>query len=196
MTPRLVTQAELARELGVKRQAINDLVKRNVLPTTNGKIDIELARSVLQDRLDPARSKILVGMADAPGPTTAAVDPPDEGFAGNGFHVAKTLREAANARMDQLRLAQMEGSLVEAAAVTAVFYRQARMLRDMLLNIPKRLAAEIVVCGDARIAERMMTTELRHALDDFNKSCAEGAANAGVTLTPEPAQSDAPKGAQ
>ena len=54
VAPKL-SQAALARELDVSRQAVNDLVKRGILPIDkDGLIDVELARHAIANRVRPS----------------------------------------------------------------------------------------------------------------------------------------------
>lgn len=168
--PAKASQAQLARLLGISRQAVNDLVNRNIIPIdAGGKIDVALARVALAERVRPS--------AKSNAESTAAEVPPAGNTAGEqdpdhvplSYHVAKTLREAANARMDQLRLRKMQGELTEISKVEAAIFTASRMLRDMVLNVPKRIAADAVATGDARLCERMMADALRRCFIDFQQ---------------------------
>ena len=67
-TVRRVKPAELARELGVSRQAIADLIRRGVLSQdADGLLDHELARVALANRVRPS-SKTAKALTSAPPP--------------------------------------------------------------------------------------------------------------------------------
>ena len=166
--PDRATQAELARLLGVSRQGIHDLVKRKILPIdADGKIDVVLARVALAERVRPSAKTNAPTAAAAAAAAAASAAPTDDTNAALSYHVAKALREEANARRDQLLLRKMQGELTEIAKLDDAIFTAARMLRDMVLNVPKRISADVVASGDARVAEIVMSDALRAAVTDF-----------------------------
>lgn len=191
--PARASQAQIARLLNVSRQAISKLVARRVLvQDADGLLDVDLVRIALANRVRPSAktnaalaatpvsdptSRPAASSADAAAPPPAKATAPDD-TATLSYHVAKTLGEAARARMDQLRLRKMQGELAEVAAIDRGVYAASRMLRDMVLAVPRRIAAELVACGDARTAERMMTEALRAAIGDFRQLVAAQLASA------------------
>jgi hypothetical protein len=88
----------------------------------------------------------------APGNTTAYWD-------------AKTSREQSEARMAELNLQKMQGDLCDAAGTRRAAYDAGRMLRDMLLTIPTKIAPELADCTDRQTIERRLREELRKPLD-------------------------------
>lgn len=115
---RRIKPAELARELGVSRQAISDLQKRGKLPRSDdGLVDVDLARHAIANRVRPS------------GKTAGALTTPHPPAGGHmaadaeqvSYMEAKRQRESAEAKIAQLKLRQMEGDLVsiEAAAAEA-----------------------------------------------------------------------------
>ena len=69
---RKLTESGLARELGVSRQAIHDLVKREILTKDkDGLIDVEMAKIALANRVHPS-SKTAAALRARPPPTPAA----------------------------------------------------------------------------------------------------------------------------
>ena len=126
--PRRVRKAQLARELGVSRQAISNLVKRGVLSEDkDGLVDVELARHAIASRVSPD-SKTSQALSVVPAPAGQPVAPqalaagqPVEELAITSYHVAKTLNESAQAKMNHLKLREMQGELIRVDAVrTAV----------------------------------------------------------------------------
>jgi len=148
-----VRQAEAARLLGVKRQSVNELVKRGVIPIDkDGFIDIELAKAALLERVNPnAKSAIAAGSGTLP--AAAAATPPPDHYQGNtpvpdsavSYHVAKALRESAEAQIARLKLAEMRGEVVQKVAVDKAAFEAARALRDGLMNCARRLGATVSV---------------------------------------------------
>lgn len=81
------------------------------------------------------------------------------------FMQAKTRREITNANMAALELAEKEGLLVPKADVDREAFRVARTVRDSLLNIPDRTAAELAAeTNQFRVHERLKN-EIRRALE-------------------------------
>lgn len=80
---------------------------------------------------------------------------------------AKARSETAKAELAEIELWRARGSLVEKADVQRGIYAASRMLRDMILAVPNRIAAQLVATGDAGAAQRMMREELRGALEKF-----------------------------
>jgi len=171
--PRL-TQSSLARILGVTRQAIHDLVARGVITADdNGKIDEDEARAAIAERVQP-RGKTAAAVshaAPAPAPAPASATPaaqppaaaPSDATAMN-YHVARTLREAAEAQMAQLKLQQQRGNLIDKDAAVQAVYTTFRALRDTLLALPRRHAAALADAPDRHALEQQLDTILRDAL--------------------------------
>lgn len=155
-----VRQAELARMLTVSRQSISELVKRNVIPQdADGLIDVELARIAISNRVRPGAKTAALANAQNNSAPAAAAAVADADQAITSFHVAKTLREAAEARLAQLKLAEQQGHLIRTDAIRAAHAKRLAGLREALLQIPARLASVLAAepdqakCHDALQAE-------------------------------------------
>lgn len=160
-----VRQAELARLLGVSRQAIGELVKRGVFErSTDGLIDVDMARHALTNRVRPsAKTAAALDVAAAPAKQAAAAAVENE-TATTSYHVAKTLREVAEARLAQLKLAELKGELVRAADVKSAWAKRAAGLREALLQMPARLAAVLAAETDQARCHDAMQAELHSVL--------------------------------
>jgi len=75
--------------------------------------------------------------------------------------------KAEKARLEAL---QGRGELVPAAEVKAAAFNAARSVRDALMALPDRLAAQLAGTADARLCHTLLTEELRVAL----RSLADG----------------------
>lgn len=166
----------MARELGVSRQAVHDLVKRNIIPKDkDGMIDVELAKIALLNRVRPS-GKTTAAIQDTPPPaatSSAPQEPLDENAEITSYHVAKTLREAAEAQIARLKLGEMQGKLIEKTAVDRAIFEAARGLRDGMTNCSRRLAAEVATLTTPTECEEIISKELRHLLDAFSKQLAQ-----------------------
>ena len=165
-----VTQAELARRLEVSRQAVNDLVRRGVIEVgQDGRIDFELARVALANRVRPSgKTAAALGSAAIVVPVAAptALPAPEAANLDTGvsYHVAKTLREAAEAKIAQLRLGELRGELVRADAVRSEAARLAAAQLESLLQLPARLTPVLAAETDPAKLHDLLDTELRQVL--------------------------------
>lgn len=160
-----LTESGLARDLGVSRQAVHDLVKRGILnKDKDGKIDVEMAKIALANRVRPS-AKTAAALDPAnhqPASSDDAAPSPDAGA--TSYHVAKTLREAAEAQIARLRLAEMRGELIHVSAVESVWSAALVGMREHLLQIRARLAPLLANESDAFKVEQMLELEHNQAL--------------------------------
>lgn len=164
-------KATLARELGVTRQAIGDLVKRGILTEDkDGLIDVEMARLALANRVRPSAKTAQALHAptpnepSAPAPDTAANEQQANPTAVTSYHVAKTLNETAQARMNQLRLKEMQGELIQLKAVESVWAAAMAAMREHLLQVRARLSPLLAIESDPFQIEQMLESEHSQAL--------------------------------
>jgi len=192
---RRVRQAELARELGVSRQAIGDLVARGIISTdAEGLIDVELAKIALQQRVRPSgKTAQAMTPAPAPLPLPAPVAPPAEKEVdpahATSYHVARTLREAEEAKMAKIRRQQLEGSLIERDPAVMATFTAFRQLRDTAMPIGRRVSATVATMTDAREIDLLITEELRKVFASFaERTLADLAKSLAGAAVPMPAQ--------
>lgn len=162
--PQRATKAALARELGVSRQAVGDLVKRGILTEDrDGLIDIELAKLALVNRVRPSSKTAAALTTQAPPAQTQTTDA-SESSAVTSYHVAKTLNEAAQARMNQLKLKEMQRELVRIDAVESVWSQALAATREHLLQVRARLAPLLANESDPFKIEQLLDLEHNQAL--------------------------------
>jgi len=163
-----MTQSALARHLSVKRQAINDLVKRGIIMTDqDGKIDVTSAKDAMAKNLRADAKTVAAIMATpepAPPPTAP---PPSDALDSTSYHVARTLRESAEAKIAQLRLRQLTGNLVEASRVTKAVTTWAAMARAAFEKIPDKTAERLAAMTDAQECHALLTAEIDLVLADL-----------------------------
>ena len=187
--------AELARRLGVSRQAVSDLVRRGILtPDANGRIDEAAARAAILASVHPTSKTVQAAQASAPAPiapVAAAPAPapavvpaaPQPEAAATNYHVAKTMREAAEAHIARLKLAEMRGELIRTDAVRAVMSNIFATTREAVLQMPARLAPLLAAESDPAAVQNLLHAELHAALESLANSPA-----AIAHLAAEPAQ--------
>lgn len=169
-SPNLISQSAYAKSKGVTRQAINDLVKRKVIPLVGGKIDVQIADLKISE-LDPARSK-LTGMAMDAKPA-AAVSPAPASPHAEEYRGSKATREKYESLKAKLDYEKALGSVISRDAVGKALIEAGRMLRDSILAVPARTVPQIVGSNDAKAAEQLLSKELRTALESFVKAATD-----------------------
>lgn len=178
--PHKVRPAELARLLDVSRQSIHEHITRGTLTVDrDGLLDVELSRIAIANRVRPHGKTAQAVMTPPPAAAAAATAPPADAAAPLGmssYHVAKTLREAAGAKMAQLDLAEREGRLVDAERVRAHARATAATLAQRLDQIPHRIAAEF---GADDAQRRAIAQRIREELDAARAAIAAAAEAAG-----------------
>ena len=158
--------------LGVARQSINELVKRGTIPVdANGLIDVELAKSALLERVHPGAKTL----ASATPPAASSAPPADaddqqNDETGVSYHAAKTLREAAEAQIARLKLAEMRGEVVKKSEVDRAAFDAARHLRDGLTNCSRRLGATVAVLTTPDECAAAIEREHRALLQSWAKT--------------------------
>jgi len=80
------------------------------------------------------------------------------------FNVSRAKREAYQAELARLEYEEKQGTLVNAEAVKKEAFRVARLVRDAMLNIPDRIAAELAADTDTFSVHKRLTAEIRTAL--------------------------------
>ncbi len=164
-----LTESGLARQLGVSRQAVHELVKRGVLSKDkDGLIDFELAKHALMNRVRPSGKTAASLQEPATPPTTQTPDASTEPEI-TSYHVAKTLREAAEAQIARLKLAEMQSDVIQVSAVRATWATRIASARDALLQIPARIAPVLAAETNLAAVTLLLESELRQALAELSR---------------------------
>lgn len=172
--PSKATKAELARMLGVSRQAVGDLVRREILSEDkDGKIDVELARLALEQRVRPSSKTAQALNAPAASPAAPPAETDQNDTAITSYHVAKTLNEAAQARINQLKLREMQGDLIQVGAVRSELGSLLASLRESLMQIPSRLSPVVAAETDAVKVHDAIAAEIHQSLEQLTAKHAQ-----------------------
>ena len=176
--PQKLTEAGMARELGVSRQAVHDLVKRAILQKDDkGMIDVETAKVALINSVRPS-GKTANALQDfepviQPDNQQPLAQPlltaPDQDPEITNYHIAKTLREAAEAQIARLKLDEMRGKFLVKTDFERHLFNAGRMLRDTLTNCARRIGAEVSGLTTAEECEAVIDREHRAALASFSQ---------------------------
>lgn len=90
------------------------------------------------------------------------------GLSTNNYQKAKAAREFFNAKLSELEYQVKAGKLVSADRVKAESFKIARRLRDSILGVPERIAAELAVMDDPRMIAIFVKEHLADSLKDLS----------------------------
>jgi hypothetical protein len=177
----LMTQAEYARHRGCSKVAVGKAVKAGRISLVNGQIDPDVADIQWQRntraRISHGQGTRSTATAPAPGVGVGESGPalfpdtPDDAASGDGsgassdgYTASRNRREAADAEMAELKLAEAQNSLIRVDAVKSALGSVFSTTRDALLQIPARLSPLLAAESDPASVQKMLYTELHQAL--------------------------------
>lgn len=143
-----VTQSLLAKILELSVPRVNQLIDEEI---------------VLRDETDKGGAVLLI---DSLRNYYLSKNPSGESVS---FWKEKSLHEKANREMAELKLAERRGQLYEASIVEGVFIEIVVVLKNQLLGLPTKLAADLEGKSKDEIYARL-TSELESALSELSKS--------------------------
>lgn len=142
------------------------------------KIDPEVADIQWGRNTDPDQSA-RANPGKEPGQTGGEKASGGKNEDGNRYWEAKTSREEVELARARLALEKDAGHLVDKDGVHRAGADAGRQLRDMMLALPARVAAELAVMTDARSIEVRIREELRKVLDQLSRMAADRFAGEG-----------------
>lgn len=148
-----LTMTRLGEALGISKAQVSRLADRG-MPTDS----VESARAWRKRNLHPSWSE------EARAGTAGEVD----AGGSSDYWKSKARKEAAQAEREEISLARDKGALLEVDRVHRALYAAHRMLRDQLLAVPNRLAAQVVGQTPAAAAD-LMRTEIRRCLEGISQ---------------------------
>ncbi|MCA1777150.1 MAG: hypothetical protein LC676_16520 [Loktanella sp.] len=148
-----LTYAAFAKEVGLSRERIGQLVHDGMPTLPNGRIDPEEGRAWMADWLDPSRRKA-AGKEGSKGGQVAQI------------RAASMMRDL---RLKDLALSRAEGTLIDKAEAEKLIFERARFERDAWTGWATRtaatLASELGVDGEQMFAA--LDREVREHLADL-----------------------------
>jgi len=157
----LLSLRAYARHRGVSLAAVQKAIRSGrISRNADGLIDSERADAEWNAKTRPGQSRAPLAAA---APLEPAEAPPD----GLDYFRARAIRENYLARMAKIEFEEKTAKLVSRDEVEAAAFTRGRIVRDNLLNIPDRLAATLAAESDADKVHRLLSDEIRRALNDL-----------------------------
>lgn len=184
----VLTKSEFAASRGWSKPYVSKLVKlgRLVL-TADGRVDVTATDTLLAETADPSKGGVTQRHEQeriAKGVTShikagAALTEPLEPVTGKpDFQKARAHREHYLSLLAEDEYLKQRGLLAEVPAVENAAFATGRMLRDLLLGLPKQISPELAALSDPWELERLLTAGLRRVLEDAERVSGSDLANA------------------
>lgn len=166
----LVTQAGLARRLGVSRQYVGQLVARGVVELRDGRIDFAEAVRAIEAAQDPARPRTRPEVAAPPAPDSEA-QPEGEGADPiiDSYRDARALKEKYAALTRKLEYERACGKLIPVDAVVTAWESLVAAFRAKCLALPSKLAPQLAGVHGIRDIEASIAGGVREALEELSR---------------------------
>lgn len=161
----LITQAAYAKHRGVSEAAVSKAIKAGRISLIDGKID-----PVAADAQWARNSRVRAGSGRAPaaapmlpGPLGGEGDEPERP-GGDDYWNSRSRREAAEAELAEIELAEKTGQVIQVKAVEAVWSQALGATREHLLQVRARLAPMLAAESDPFKIEQLLDVEHSQAL--------------------------------
>jgi hypothetical protein len=168
----LITQAEYARRRSVSREAVSKAVRSGRISLIGKLLDPKVADLQWEantDRAQAARAnggKLREKSADDAALATAAAS---GDVKANEYMQWKALHEKEAALTAQMERHRKSGLLYDKDGVDRAARTAGRLLRDQIMGVPPRVAAELCNITDPQAMEIRLRDELRSALASVEK---------------------------
>jgi len=158
-----------AKHRGVALSAVQKAIPAGrIAPTADGRIDPAQADADWQRNTAPRPERgIGIIRNRTSGSTRLPVSPPalDATNLGGGYATARAVREQYLAQITKIQHDQLAGKLISRDEVAVEQFNEKRIIRDGVLNIADRVAAQLAAETDEKKVHQILTTELRNALN-------------------------------
>lgn len=151
MTPRGLTVAAYARSKGLAQPTVRRLLIRAGLVAAKGK----------HGHIDPAQADAVLA-ASKPVRYKAVVQPTDTIIS---YNEAERRNKLAKAIQEELKLQQIQGTLVLRSAVEREVFDAVRRSRDAIQNIPARISGILAAEQEQAKIFIILTQEIQQALE-------------------------------
>lgn len=155
------------RMSAVQKAIAQGRIKKSVVRTKDGHTKIDFA---LADKEWDANT-----LNTKPKPKPEAPAPERAPGAEEDWNEARTRHESLKADLAALRLEELQGRMVDVEDVRKEWFRLTRMVREAILNVPDRIAAQVAAEQDQHAVHQLLRGELVEALRELAKGDADGA---------------------
>lgn len=138
-------------------------------------IDPEAADAAWRRNTDPSKpSNSVTGNPRGTAPAIRHPAPAHQRFttsgppAGPDYHVSRAVRETYMAKLAGLEFEVKTGKLIDAEESRRAAFQDNRRVRDLLLAIPDRTAAQLAACADPAECHRLLAAEIRRACEELS----------------------------
>jgi len=156
----LLSLRAYAKHRGVSLAAVQKAIHSGrITPNADGLIDSDRADAEWAAKTRPGQRRTR--------PVPPAVREPAEapGAGGLDYFRARAIRESYLARLAKIEFEEKTAKLVSRDEVQVAAFTRGRVVRDNLLNIADRLAATLAAENDVDKVHRLLSDEIRMALD-------------------------------
>ncbi len=159
----LMSLKEYAAHRGVSPAAVTIAVNDGRCPV---ELDIKGRKRIDSDKAD--NQWVFGGTAGNPSGNKRNVEsmPETKSNGGSTIIQSRTVKEAYAARMAKLDYEERIGKTIEADKVKEDSFKAARIVRDNMLNIPDRMAAELAGETNQFTIHKKLTDEIKKAIQD------------------------------
>lgn len=155
---------------GVTEGAVRAAIRSGrITVLADGTIDPEIAERQWGEHTDPSKPKGIASRGHGPPAATHARTPARRGGDAQVPPLRQSLerREAARAAREELLLEKLRGELVEWIDVQRATGNVFRRARDLILNVPSRVADDLAASSDAGECRRMLESHLRRCCEEL-----------------------------
>lgn len=151
--PKTLSKKAFAEEIGVSAGRVSQMVGLGLPVEPNGRIDTAKGKAWYAANIDDNRRR---------GHNPHGLD---------DFSSPKQERASAEAKMASLKLAQLQGSLIDRNEVERAIFGRARMERDIWIDFPSRASPQIAAALriDEAALRRILENLVREQLDAISE---------------------------
>ena len=165
MKKEFVTQAELARVLNVSHQRIYALTKKGILPRRKDKkYDLEKCLEIAQNFRSLNKNVNIISETPKNGKST-----PPKDFKDIDISEARRIYEVYRGKLAELEYNETQRQLVPIADVIEFCQKIITITKTRILNIPSKIAPELIGIENPREIKAALETELHEALKELGK---------------------------
>ena len=147
MKNKWIKQIDFAKELGLPRQRVSQLIKLKILPTNKkGLIDFEKGKKIIEEGRDVDRNIKTESFADA-----------------------RTRRENWMARLVELEYKERASELIEKEKVIQITTAIIMISKTKLLSIPTKVAPLIIGIDSIKKVKSIIEKEIRNTLTELSR---------------------------